>query len=75
MSDILVECYAGYISNQRPQRFKMGGQSFEVLEVEDQWYSPSSKYFRVRASDGNVYVLRYNEEEDRWSLDAYRRHD
>jgi len=30
-------------------------------------------YFRVRASDGNTYVLRHDEAEDTWSLDAFRR--
>ena len=43
------------------------------VEVEDQWYSPSAMYFRVRASDGNTYVLRHDETEDTWSLDAFRR--
>jgi hypothetical protein len=30
-------------------------------------------YFRVRASDGNIYVLRHDETGDTWSLDAFRR--
>ena len=73
MSEIKVECYAGYRSDQRPLRFALGKQVLEVREVEDQWYSPSSRHFKVRASDGNVYILRHDEEQDRWSLDAYRR--
>ncbi len=70
---IKVECYAGYKAEQRPIRFILGERAFEVREIEDQWYSPSSRYFRVRASDGNVYILCYDEEEDRWRLDAFRR--
>jgi hypothetical protein len=73
MNDIKVECYAGYKADQRPLRFAMGDQILEVREVEDQWYSPTSRHFRVRASDGNIYILRYDEEQDRWSLDAFRR--
>jgi len=73
MSNIKVECYAGYKSDQRPQRFTMGDQQLEVREVEDQWYGPSCQYFRVRACDGNIYVLRHDEEADCWSLDAYRK--
>jgi hypothetical protein len=30
-------------------------------------------YFRVRAGDGNVYILRHDQEQDRWRLDAFRR--
>jgi len=73
MTEIKVECYAGYKGGQYPQRFTLGGQVLEVEEIEDQWYGPSSLYFRVQASDGNVYVLRHDHEPDRWSLDAYRK--
>jgi hypothetical protein len=73
MSDIKVECYAGYRPDERPLRFTLGENRLEVMEVEDQWYSPSSRHFRVLASDGNVYILRHDEEQDRWSLDAFRR--
>jgi hypothetical protein len=73
MNAIQVECYAGYKADQRPLRFTMGDQKLEVSEVEDQWYSPTSRHFRVRASDGNIYILRHDEEQDHWSLDAFRR--
>ena len=73
MSKIKVECYAGYKGEQYPRRFTLGGQVIGVNTVEDQWYSPSSQYFRVQASDGNIYVLRHDQELDCWSLDAFRR--
>jgi hypothetical protein len=73
MSGIKVECYAGYKSEQFPQRFTLGEQILRVEDIEDQWYGPSSRFFRVRASDGNIYILRYDEEQDNWSLDAFRR--
>jgi hypothetical protein len=40
--------------------------------VDDQWYSPAAIYFRVRAGDGNYYVLRHDEAQDSWTLDAFR---
>ncbi len=73
MSEIKVECHAGYKGDQYPQRFTLGEQVLDVAEVEDQWYSPSAQYFRVQASDGNIYVLRHDQERDSWSLDAFRR--
>jgi hypothetical protein len=73
MSEIKVECYSGYQANQRPIRFALGCNLIAIEEIEDQWYSPSARYFRVRAGDGNVYVLRYDEEKDRWTLDAFRK--
>ncbi len=72
MGNIQVECYAGYRSDERPLRFSLRGRIFQVAEVEDRWYSPAAIYFRVRADDGNFYVLRHDEELDAWTLDAFR---
>ena len=72
MSDLRVECYSGYRSFERPLRFWMRGRRFDVTEIEDRWYSPGAMYFRVRADDDNFYVLRYAEDQDVWTLDAFR---
>ena len=72
MSQIRVECYAGHRADQRPLRFYLRGRRFEVAEVEDQWYAPDARYFRVIAQDGNFYVLRHDEGQDAWTLDAFR---
>jgi len=69
---VTVECHAGYRAEERPLRFTLRGQSYEVNEVDDQWYSPDARYFRVRAGDGNFYVLRHDERADRWSLEGFR---
>ena len=72
MGEIKVECYAGYKADQRPQRFILGGKAQTIEEIEDQWYSPEAVYFRVRTGDGNLYILRHDEREDRWTLDGFR---
>ena len=72
MSSIQVQCYAGHRADQRPIRFTIRGRTFEVVTVEDQWYDPNAIYFRVRADDGNVYILRHDEIQDVWTLDAFR---
>jgi hypothetical protein len=72
MGEISVECYAGYRADERPLRFTLRGRQFEVTDVEDRWYSPDAVYFRVRADDGNFYVLRHDEGRDAWTLDAFR---
>jgi len=71
-----VECYAGYKADERPLRFRFYGEqarTFEVEEILDQWYGPGYRCFKVRADDGNLYVLRHEEREDRWVLDSFRR--
>lgn len=72
MPEINVECYAGYRADERPLRFSLRGREFQVADVEDRWYSPDAIYFRVRADDGNFYVLRHDEGRDLWTLDAFR---
>lgn len=67
-----VESYSGYRADERPMRFMLSGRSYEVVEVEDKWYSPQATYFRVVATDGNRYVLRHDEAQDDWSLEAFR---
>lgn len=70
-----VESYAGHKADQRPLRFYLNGRGYEVEEVLDQWYGPDSLYFRVRAHDGNFYILCHREspEEDVWTLESFRR--
>lgn len=72
MSEMRVECYSGHRADERPLRFVFRGRQFEVSELDGQWYSPDATYFRVRADDGNFYVLRHDEAQDQWSLDGFR---
>jgi hypothetical protein len=72
MNEIYVSCYSGYRPDERPQKFALRGREFEVSEVDGQWYSPDAIYFRVLANDGNYYVLRHDEGQDSWTLDAFR---
>ena len=72
MNEIRVRCYAGFKADERPQKFTLRGRDFNVNVVDDQWYSPAAIYFRVRADDGNYYVLRHDEVQDSWTLDAFR---
>jgi len=72
MGSLKVECYAGYRGDQRPLRFTLGERTYEIREVEDQWYSPGASFFRARAEDGNLYILRRDEIQDQWTLEGFR---
>lgn len=73
--ELRVECYAGYKADEKPRRFYIGERRFEVEELLDQWYGPDDTYFRVRADDGNTYILRHAERDqaDIWTLESFRR--
>ena len=66
-----VEAYSGYTANERPTRFTLGERTLNVEEVLDRWYSEDARYFRVRADDGDTYVLKYLECEDLWELASF----
>lgn len=67
-----VECYAGYKGDERPVRLQIDEQMLEITEVEDRWYSPGATYFRVLLANGERYVLRREDAQDTWTLEAFR---
>jgi hypothetical protein len=69
---VRVECYAGYKGDERPTRLQIGEQMVDVAEVEDGWYSPGATYFRVLLPNGERYVLRREDAQDVWTLQAFR---
>jgi hypothetical protein len=69
-----VECYSGRTADERPIRFLLGGRQYLVETVLDQWYDPESVFYKVRADDGNLYILRQQTSlPDRaWELVSFR---
>ena len=69
-----VVCYSGRKEDERPLRFHLDDHEYLVEEVVDQWYGPNDVFFKVRASDGNLYVLRRRSStpEGEWSLESFR---
>ena len=67
-----VQCYAGQKADERPVRFRLGDHDYMVEEILDQWYGPDDQFFKVRADDGNLYILRHNTTDEGWSLESYR---
>ena len=68
-----VQCYAGRKADERPVRFQLGERDYSIEEVLDQWYGPEEAFFKVRADDGNVYILRHESASGEWSLESFRR--
>ncbi|MBN1664004.1 MAG: hypothetical protein JW943_10430 [Deltaproteobacteria bacterium] len=72
---IRVACYGGYKAHERPVAFTYLECRQEVLEILDRWYDggvkpdePVVAYFKVRTSEGKVYLLRYDSDLDAWSI-------
>lgn len=73
--NVRVECYSGYKVEERPVRFQLDEHDHVVEEILDQWHSPDATYFKVRADDGNTYVLKHalSPQQDLWTLESFRR--
>ena len=71
-----VECYSGHKADERPLRFApaaRAARTYQVMEILDQWYGVGYQCFKARADDGNIYILRHDDSDDSWTLDAFRR--
>jgi hypothetical protein len=65
---IEVSCYSGYQYGERPVSFRLLDRTFRVEEVLDRWYGEDHRYFKIRADDGKIYLLKYEILRDRWTL-------
>jgi hypothetical protein len=68
---ILVECYAGYRGEETPLRFRVGDREIEIAEVVDRWLAPDHRYFKVRTSEGEIYILRNDTTTEVWELTLF----
>lgn len=69
-----VKCYSGFKANERPLSFTLYGREFSVMDIEGSWYVEDETgkerraCFRVRADDGDLYLLSCGEDRDDWLL-------
>jgi hypothetical protein len=68
---ISVDCYAGYRGEETPLRFRLGNRLIEIAEVVDRWLAPDYRYFKVRTSEGETYILRNDTTTGEWELTLF----
>lgn len=71
--ELRVECYAGFRGEQEPRQFWLGERRLTVREIVDRWIEPGRRWFKVRADDGDTYILRHDAGAGAWELAAFRR--
>jgi hypothetical protein len=70
--EVTVDCYAGYRGEETPKRFWIGEKEIVGIDIADRWLAPDHRYFKINASDGNVYVLRHDVVRQVWELVLYK---
>ena len=67
-----VECFKSSKLNERPVAFSLSNSRYKVEEIIDRWYGEGSRYFKIKADDENIYLLKYDERMDRWEWVFYQ---
>jgi hypothetical protein len=69
-----VECYSGYKTDERPISFTYHNEKWEIKTILDRWYAggvdpeaPIINYFKVQTIENSLFLIRYNQETDKWS--------
>ena len=71
---LIVECYSGRKADERPVRFWVDWKLYLVESLLDQWYDPEHIFYKLRADDGNLYILRQQTSTPnaQWDLISFR---
>ena len=67
-----VECYIGSQSQQNPVAFIMRDSRYKVEEIIDRWYGEGASYFKVKADDGNISLLKFDKRSSHWEWVFYQ---
>lgn len=67
---IHVDAHSGHRANERPLRFSLDEETYDIASIEDRWYEPDAEYFKVRTTNGKTYLLRYEQQGDVWTLQS-----
>ena len=65
---IYVDAHSGYKANERPLRFSLDEETYDIASIEDRWQEPDAAYFKVRTTNSKTYLLRYEQQGDMWTL-------
>ncbi len=67
-----VESYAGDQGIETVRRFRLDGRDVDVAENIDRWHGRGYQYHKVRGRDGNMYILRLDEDRSEWELTMFQ---
>lgn len=68
---VRVECRPGHGGEEVPRAFFVGSRRIDVAEVLDGWPGRDHRYFKVRGSDGGLYILRHDTPSGEWEITLF----
>jgi hypothetical protein len=75
MTSVSVQCCWAVGGAPHLVRFQLNGIDHLVEEVLDQWSGADCSFVKLRADDGNLYVLRHDGSgsTESWALTSFRK--
>ena len=67
---IYVDGYPGCPASERPKQFTLDEDIHEIEAVEVKRLHGDVELFQVRTTEGKRYLLRYDQQEDTWTLQS-----
>lgn len=67
-----VETFPGEAGTDMIKRFRLGERTLDVVENMDQWHGEGYRYFKVKADDENLYILRCDDADGDWDLTMFK---
>jgi hypothetical protein len=67
MCSNMVETQSGYTYAERPVALHWEGERLPIAAIETRWRDPSGRGYRVRAEDGRIFDLYYDETSNEWT--------
>ena len=68
-----VECYSGHRGEETPRALIIDQRRVDVVEILDRWLAPEHRYFKVKGSDGDIYIVRLDAGTQAWELTMFQR--
>jgi len=73
--ELQVESTPGLHGDIEPRAFLLGAHRVEVIDILDRWLALEHSYFKVAASDGATYILRYAGASREWQMTLFKAPD
>jgi hypothetical protein len=67
-----VESITGTTGLLEPCAFMLGDQRLKVVAILDRWIATRHAYFKLKANDGDIYILRYDEDLAQWEMTLFQ---
>jgi len=72
---LTVESVPGLRGEPEPTAVWFGERRVGVRAIDDRWFAPMQRWYRIDADDGQLYVLRHDLASHAWELAALTRRE